>query len=272
MLAYALIGVAVVATTWALTVFYAQPLGAGIDWKFTYVQAAENWRDPYVIPGLADREQPFTNPPWVLALLPHAFLLPENVGAAVNSLITVVVILLVIRRFGGNWQTAAMTFTSMPFFDLMLKSNVDWITMVALLVPPMWGLPLLVIKPHSIGAVALIWWKRQGFSWRMFVPSAVIGVLSLLVWGLWFTRVGLPWNVAAWNFAPFPYFIPLGLYMLYRGYRSDDAFLAAAATPFLTPYIATYSVTAIFAFTGSKYRREMFIVWCAYWIYFILQA
>jgi hypothetical protein len=133
-----------------------------------------------------------------------------------------------------------------------------------------WALPLLAIKPHSLGAIGLIWWKRQGFTWRMFIPLAGVIALSFTVWGLWFTRVGLPWNVGAWNFAPFPYFIPLGLYMLYRAYQTDDAFLAAAATPFLTPYIAVYSVASLIAFTGSKYRREVFIVWCAFWIYFVL--
>lgn len=270
--AYALLVIAVLVAVSGLTMFYAQEFQLGVDWKYTYFRAADNWRDPYVIPGLEPHEQPFTNPPWVLALLPHAFVFPQAVGAAVNSVINIVVILLVIRRFGGGWQTMAMTFTSMPFFDLMLKSNVDWIPMLALLLPPMWGLPLLIIKPHSIGTVALIWWKRHRFSPWMLAPTAALGVLSLVIWGLWFNRVGLPWDVASWNFAPFPYFIPLGLYMLYRAYRSDDAFIAAAAAPFLTPYIATYSVTALFAFTGSRYRREMFIVWCAYWVYFIIQG
>lgn len=269
LVAYALFAVALTVAVVGLSAFYAQDYDLGLDFKHTYVRAAENWRDPFTIEGVREQE-PFTNAPWVLALLPHAFLFPPHIGAAVNSVITLVVILLVIRQYGGNWQTALMTFTSAPFFDLMLKSNVDWIPMLALLLPPMWGLPLLVIKPHSIGAVALIWWKRQNFSLWMFVPSVVVGVLSLLVYGLWFMNVGLPWNAAAWNFAPFPYFLPIGAYMLYRAYRSDDAYLAAAATPLLTPYIATYSVTALFAFTGSKYRREIFIVWCAFWAFFII--
>ncbi|MEM6283210.1 MAG: hypothetical protein AAF787_13530 [Chloroflexota bacterium] len=271
LLAYALIAAALIGASVALSGFYGSDADPGIDWKFTYNRAAENWRNPYNIEGVADRE-PFTNPPWVLLLLPHAFLFPEHIGAAVNAVITVVVILLVIRRYNGGWQTALMTFTSLPFFDLMLKSNVDWIPMLALLVPPMWGLPLLAIKPHSIGAVALVWWKERNFSPWMLVPAIVIGLLSFIPYGFWVQNAGLPWNAAAWNFAPFPYFIPIGLYMLYRAYRSEDAFLAAAATPLLTPYIATYSVTAVFAFVGSKYKREMFIVWCAYWVYFIIQG
>jgi hypothetical protein len=260
---YAVIALALVGMTYGLSRVYAQGLQWGIDWKYTYVQAAANPLNPFVI-------DTFTNPPWVLLLVPHAFVLPGNVGAAVNITITLVVITLVIRRYGGNWQTLLLTVTSLPFIDLLRTSNVDWIPMLALLLPPMWGLPLLAIKPHTIGAIALIWWKQQRFSLWMFVPSVVIGLLSLVVWGLWFTGAGLPDTVAAWNFAPFPWFVPLGVYLLYRAYHSEDVFLAAAATPFLTPYFATYSITAIFAFVGCKYRREVFIVWCAYWCYFII--
>jgi hypothetical protein len=60
--------------------------------------------------------------------------------------------------------------------------------------------------------------------------------------------------------------------MLYRAYKADDEILAAAATPFLTPYIAPYSVTIVLALVGSKYRREAFFVYVGFWIYFIVEA
>lgn len=244
--------------------FYALSIENGIDWQATFSELSNHWRDPYEL-------EMFTNPPWVLFLLPHAWL-PREWGAAVNFVITVIVTMAVIVRYGGGWQVMLMVFTSSIFMDLVRTNNIDWIPMLALLVPPRWGLPLLLIKPHSIGAVALIWWKREKFSWKMLVPSVAVVLLSFVLWGWWLSRVGLVEQAYMWNFAPFPYFIPLGLYMLYRAYRSDDAFLAAAATPFLTPYFAPYSLTAVFAFTGSKYKREMFIVWVAFWVFFVLEA
>ena len=75
-----------------------------------------------------------------------------------------------------------------------------------------------------------------------------------------------------WNFAPWPFGIPLGAYMLCRAYKSEDEILAAAATPFLTPYIAPYSVTIVLALVGSKYRREAFFVYVGFWIYFVVEA
>ncbi len=235
----------------------------GIDWSFTYHQAAENWRDPFVI-------HTFTNPPWVLVLVPHAWL-PVQWGNAINLLLNVTLLMIIIRRYRGGWQTMLLVFTSAPFFDLMRTNNVDWIPLLALLLPPMWGLPVLVIKPHSLGAIALIWWKRERFGVRMLLPTIVIGLVSLAIWGLWPLQGGLPENVS-WNFAPFPFFVPVGVYMLYRAYQDDNEVLAAASTPLLTPYIAPYSVTAVLALAGSRYRREAFIVWAAFWVYFIIQA
>lgn len=119
--------------------------------------------------------------------------------------------------------------------------------------------------------VALIWWKQRGFDWRFPLPVVALGVLSVLIWGLWFTEIGLIETAGFWNFAPFPFFIPVGLYLLWRAYQTEDAFMAAAATPFLTPYIAPYSLTVVFAFVGCKYKKEVFFVWSGFWIYFIVE-
>jgi len=164
-----------------------------------------------------------------------------------------------------------LVFTSLPFFNLVWTNNVDWIAMLALLVPAMLGLPLLAAKPQAIGGVSVIWWKRSTNKIRLLTPLIVVVILSFLIWGLWPLRMK-PVHETAWNFAPWPFLIPLGLYMLYRAYRSDDAFLAAAATPFLVPYIGPQSVAGLIAFSGSKYRREALMVYIVFWVYFIVES
>jgi hypothetical protein len=52
--------------------------------------------------------------------------------------------------------------------------------------------------------------------------------------------------------------------MLYRDYEFDDETLAAAATPFLTPYIAPYSVTGVLTSVTCKYRREAFFAYVGF--------
>ena len=43
------------------------------------------------------------------------------------------------------------------------------------------------------------------------------------------------------NISPWPYAIPLGLFLCYWAYRQENILYGALATPFLTPYIALYS-------------------------------
>ena len=135
----------------------------------------------------------------------------------------------------------------------------------------MWGLPLLVLKPHTLGGVALIWWKRSTQKIRLITPLVVVVALSFLIWGIWPLQIHSLTDVK-WNFAPWPFGIVLGAYMLFRAYQQDDEFLAAAATPFLVPYIAPYSLAGVLAFVGCKYRREAFFVYVAFWVYFIVET
>lgn len=234
-----------------------------IDWIGTFTKISDHWRDPYAIPS-------FTSPPWIMIFVPHAWL-PVAWGNALNLCLNILLIALVIRRFNGGWPLMLLVYTSPPFLDLARTNNVDWIPLLALLLPPMWGLPILALKPHSLGGVTVIWWKRSTQKIRLVMPLVVVIGLSLAIWGMWPLKIQSLGNVQ-WNFAPWPYAIPLGVYMLYRAYRTDDEFLAAAATPFLVPYIAPYSIAGLLAFAGCKYRREAFFVYVAFWVYFIVET
>jgi len=235
----------------------------GVDWRYTFSRVDEYWRDPYVIGA-------FTSPPWLIPLLPHAWL-PTDWGNTINFALNTLVILAVVRRYKGGWQTLLLIFTSPLFFDLARTNNVDWIPLLSVLIPPMWGLPLLAVKPHTIGGIALVWWKQRRFRPSMLAPFVIVLSLSLVFYGIWFLNLKQVENTM-WNFAPWPYGIPLGMYMLYRAYRSEDEILAAASTPFLTPYIAPYSLTIVLALVGCKYRREAFLVYAGFWIYFVVEA
>jgi hypothetical protein len=97
----------------------------------------------------------------------------------------------------------------------------------------------------------------------MLVPLLVVFGLSLLIWETWIFSLK-PVADVMWNFAPWPFGIALGAYMLYRDYEFDDETLAAAATPFLTPYIAPYSVTGVLTSVTCKYRREAFFAYVGF--------
>lgn len=249
-----------------LTVVFYFYVPAGVDWEYTFSDAAKKWRDPY-------QNSLFTNPPWALLFLPHAFL-PLQLGNAINLLLNFTVLLLIIRKFGGGTSAIMMVFTSPFILDLARTNNIDWIPALSLIVPPALGVLLLSVKPQTIGFVALVWWREKNFSPRILVPTLAIAGLSFLIYGIWVSRLaGLPDDAGLWNIAPFPFGIPLGLYLLYLAYRAKDSkdslVFAALATTFITPYIAPYSLNTIMAMGASRYRREAFIAWVASWIYVI---
>lgn len=236
-----------------------------VDWRATYHLAAENWRAPYGVTL-------FTNPPWGLALLPHAFL-PVRIGNSINLMLHILVLLYAVRHFGGDIRSIALVLTSPFMLDLVRTNNIDWIPLLGLTLDPRWGLILLSVKPQALGGAVLIWWKRQKLRLWFVLPTLLLLLLSFILYGLWFMRSsGLPENSALWNIAPFPLLIPVGLYFLYLAWHHDDLVLAAVATPLLTPYVAPYSLTSVLAVASGKYRREVFIVWIVSWIFFIYQV
>lgn len=243
--------------------FLAAYYPPGVDWVETFSQVWRQWRDPYAIPT-------FANPPWIFALLPHA-ILPLAWGNAINFGLNVAALVAISRRYGGDGLTLALVFTSPPFFDLARTNNVEWIPMLALLLPPSFGLPLLVLKPHTLGGIVLIWWKRATNRLLLLLPLAAVVALSFVIWGFWPGRMWSP-QQTMWNFAPWPLGLPLAAYLLYRAYQADDVIMAAAATPFLTPYIAPYSIAALMALGGGRYRRELIFVYVAFWTYFVVEA
>ncbi|MEO1289896.1 MAG: hypothetical protein AAFV93_19235 [Chloroflexota bacterium] len=252
-----------------LVIVFYQYAPIGVDWEETYTDAARKWLDPY-------EDSTFTNPPWALLFLPHAFL-DLRLGNAINLVLNFGVLMLVMRKFGGDVWALLLVFTSPFMLDLARTNNIDWLPALALLVPPTWGILLLSVKPQTIGAVALIWWKERNFTPRILVPTLIVTGLSFVIYGFWVTRVaGLPPQAGAWNIAPFPFGIPIGLYLLYIAYRAKDAddgvIFAAIGTAFVTPYIAPYSLNTAMALGASKYRREAFIVWIAAWIFVIYTA
>lgn len=239
----------------------------GVDWQFAYYPALRNLRQPYDTSS-------FAGIPWLLAVLPHA-VLPLEWGNAINIVLHIVVLVAIVRVYQGNWVALILVFTSPIFLDLMRTNNADWVPALAFLLPTTWGLPLLAAKPQTLGGAALIWWKREGYSVKILLPMFVLVALSFVLWPTWVVDMGgrdSSIRDALWNFAPWPFGIPLGAYLLYRGYRADDEVLAAAATPFLVPYFAPYSLTPLFALLACRYRTIAVYIYFTLWFYLIIES
>lgn len=246
---------------------FATAKGVGVDWQYSYEPAMTHFRDYY-------DHSDFAGFPWLLFFVPHGTL-PIEIGDAINMTLNILVPLALIMRLKGGWQAVVLLYTSPFFLDLMRTNNVEWVALLAFLVPVWAGLPLLLAKPQTLGGVAVIWLKRHWRRSLWFVPTFVMILLAIIIWGIVepvkqnqeYDLLNVPWN-----FAPFPFFIPLGLYLLWKAWQKDDEVVAAAATPFLVPYFAAYSMFPLMALLVCTRRRDAFYVWAGFWIYFIVEA
>jgi hypothetical protein len=262
-IAAGVIVVVIAATIVALRYYYP----VGVDWHDSFSRAFRHWRAPHEIATYAIS-------PWAAFFLPHG-LLPIEWGNAINLLLNIAVPLAVIRKYNGGWQAMVLTFTSPLFFDLARTNNVEWIPLLSFLLPTAWALPVLAAKPTTLGGAALIWWKKEKFSIKVLLPAIFLVLFSFVFWGFWPDKI--QWEVVKdhWNrinFAPWPIAIPLGLYMLYRAFQTEDEILGAAATPFLVPYFSAYSLVPVITLVSCRYKREGLYLWIAFWLFVFVEG
>lgn len=241
------------------------------DWRY-FLLAAQRPFLPYATHG-------FYNPPWVMWFVwPLALpsISPDISAYLVRMLIVVVFVMLVHKR-GGNLAVVLLTLTSAPVVAMIVSANVDWLLVLALLpgVERSLALPLLLIKPQIGLGVALVWLKAQWRSAgprslaRFLLPLAVICLASFVVYGGWPLELlrAAELNQASWNLASFfPWGVLLGGSLLWKALKSEDEVLALLAMPLLTPYLAIYSASVIYAAWAARASlKANLLAWLLSW-------
>jgi len=247
---------------------YLPPASDFID---SFWPAAHLPLDPYSV-------SKFLNPPWVALLLYPLTFLSERAAQAIIAYLNLSVTLLLITRYGGSRWSFLLTLTSAPFLSLLVNGNMDWLPMTAFLLPAQWGLAVMLSKPQ-VGLMAGVVWLKQVKRKDLFlIPAICLLLVSFLVWGNWvvdmFRQVQLLNTrsvVGPWNIAPFPWLVPVGLWLLYLSWKQGDVLIAIAATLCLTPYIAFYSLTAFLAVLSARNPRAAVIAWIVLWTFFLAQ-
>ena len=233
-----------------ITLLFVELYPTGVDWQGTYTKL--NPADPYAVDS-------FFNPPFAVLFLPHSQL-PTRIGNAINMTINILVIMYAIHKLDGGWQAVVMVFTSPVFFDLCRTNNIDWLPLLGIAVGSPAGILPLICKPQAMAGAALIWIKRD---WRVVLIPACVMLISFAVWGFWPAQIEATQLInKPFNFSVLPVGAPYGLYLLWKAWRMDDEYLAAAATPFLVPYIAPYSIAGVLCVVACKYPAA------GRWLYF----
>lgn len=243
---------------------FAFVLPIGRDWPAWNVSSTAQ------ITGVYDK--PFTGAPYAYFALPHV-LLDISIGNAINLALNILVIAAVAYRYAGKqWHIAfAIAMTSPMAINLIMSNNIDWIPLSAFLVADWAAYPLLAMKPQVLGMAAIIRFKRNPYLLPL-IPLIVLVIASIAIWGAWWQHLGGGLFNVAWNFAPFPYMIPVGLYLIWIAWKREDEIIAACATPFLVPYFAPYSLAGLHVLLASRYRKAAIILWCFSWWFLIITA
>jgi hypothetical protein len=236
---------------YVLCVVTVRMWGGLADWSM-YRRVILCWlrgHNPYDLPG---RFQ-FYNPPWVLPLLLPFYLLPVHYGAAALVFVTLVGVTYTSYRMGGRLWGTALLLTSPPIVACLVCGQLDWLTLLGLVLPPQYGIFLTVIKPQVGIVVALYWfteiWHVQGLRKAVFTFIPVVSgfLLSFAWYGLW----PLHWfTLSQWEdqlpLTFWPFGIPIGLYLVYRTIQQRDLKTALYAAPFLSSHVRVYSWAGCF--------------------------
>jgi hypothetical protein len=228
-----------------LAIIYANlPIEHSWDWS-NYFRPATlrllSGQSPYHLKN-------FYNPPWTLIpLIPFA-LLPDKLSAGVFFIASLIAYVYVAKKLGANNLAVVATLASIPALFSALSGNITGLVALGLVLPPEWGLLLVLTKPQIGLTVALFWtveaYREGGLGkvTKTLAPAALATAISLVVFGFWLGGAGALAG-KTWNTSMYPFSIPVGLALLYNAIQNRDFNLAVVASPFFAPYIAGHDWT-----------------------------
>lgn len=236
----------ILAVLLGVAVYFASFLPSA-DWYVTFDPAARG-----VFSGRSPYEQPvFLNPPWAVLLLFPFVIFPPTIAHGLFFVVSALALIYLAWKLHASPLTMAALMLSPTAVGALLVSNLDAFVYLGMLLPPVSGLFLLLIKPQIGGAVAIYYlietWRKSRFSdvVRTFSPVTIAYLVSALLFPIFIERIINKPSTDVWNRSLFPYAVPVGLFFLWLAVRRRNAYFALAATPFLTPYLTFFSYLAV---------------------------
>lgn len=214
----------------------------------------------------------FFNPPWVALLLLPLAILPQNIGAQLNTLAGLFVFAFVAYRLKSKPITTIAFLLSPPVIVSLAFSNIDWIPALGLVLPPPVGLFFIMTKPQLGIGVSIYWlvetYQSGGISKviKTFLPIGAAFLLSFAVYGLYPLHanmlVDIWWNTSIW-----PASIPIGLALLFYAIRERRLGFALIAGTLLSQYMSFNNWT--FVLLGLLPETiPVILANAGYWVFF----
>lgn len=208
-------------------------------------------RNPYQV----DRDYMlFYNPPWALIpLLPLAFL-PRMIGVLVLAILSIFTMIAVARKLGHGVLGAVLIAVSAMHVEGMGHGQIEFLPWLGLFMPLPIAMLFFTIKPQTtIGIMLLLLWREyRQKGWQAVIkaiaPTAVLGMLTILFWGLPQSPERLDVTYF-WVFKTILLGLPTLIYAFKRNHDDptgiDPVAIAAAAGPLIGPYTIFHSYLSV---------------------------
>ena len=176
-----------------------------------------------------------------------------------QSIFAVTILALIVRmwRYRARPWRVMLALISLPTLWLLFLGNVDGLVMVGLLLLPVLGVPLVLIKPQ-VASFSLL-------SNRRTIATALIWVaLSIVLWGLWplnMLSVGNAQWRADWpqDITLYPWGALLALPLLWLSRGDEDMLMAAGSL--MTPHLFPYHFYILMPSLGRMRARWAILSW-----------
>lgn len=207
------------------------------DWPYFWGSArlALQGKSPY----LMLESLYFYNPPWVAVVLAPLGLFPVQFSAGMATALSLLVLLLLCRRYELNLFKTALLGLSPPVVVILWLGQIDLLVLGGVLLPVSWWPVAALSKPQAALGLGFHALQKPYIKQAALVAAAVIG-LSFLLFGLWPLEIlGVPSPTGFdWNFwkGIWPWSIIPGIVLVMLGVGRKNERYLLAASPFLMPY------------------------------------
>lgn len=233
----------------------------GSDWPTYFQPAAEavlEGRSPYTVDG-------FVSPPWTAWVLVPLVWVPGWM-MALAPIVTLIGLMIYSRKY---W-TLPIVGISLSLWIAVLYGNIDWIVFVVVWLVGGWIGPIFSAMKPQVGFFAIVADLKNAGTWRnrilLLLPVTAFTIIFTLIYPNWIS-IMLGHRDVEWNISPFPYLVPVGLFLVYWTWRTGERFWGVMATMCLAPYYSLLGVVFTLYIIAERHPYVGIAASLATWVF-----
>jgi hypothetical protein len=222
----------------------------------------------------------YKNPVWMLLPMIPLVLVSEATGRGIFLIMSLICYLTIARKSGASPEAQSAFLLSPPLLYSLWQGTFEALVLLGLFMLPWQGIWFLTMKPQvGVGPVLYTLVEQlRARQWRemarTFVPIAVVTAITLLIWGFW-PRAVVTFHEPLANASPWVAMGSLsavvGVAIFVAAVKKRNIGLTLWASVFMSPYVAPYSMVALFI-PALKSTRASVALFAGMWTITIMYA